>query len=189
MASESDFPFSELEAMFDPYLEFKIQGEQIAKRPDERTSVPLNGGGADIFYRAQMLQKGLDIVVEPNTEGLSSKLLDLGGASIRSILTQQAIEELNSEKWRHIFDQRLAVSTFMLSVFDKRSSEPRPYNERIIVSGNLQEFNNGNFEGHDTLVALFTTPRFIDPDGVSSDSIDRLAVPVLGIAEWCVSRT
>lgn len=183
MASEADFPFSELEAMFDPYLEFKIEGELQAKRPDPRTTVPLDKDETDPFYRAQMLQRTLDAFVEPTSVPILAPG-EIGNASLKSFVIEQTIDELNSDRWRPIFGQRLAIAAFMFTIIDRGSGGSHPYDDNVVVAGRFREFDKGTFHGQDTLVALFTNPRFIDPDAVNSKDIDHITVPVLGIGSW-----
>lgn len=184
MASEADFPFEALDFEVDPYLEFKIEGDRLARRPDSRTSVPLDQDGRDPFYQAQMFQKSFESLTEVGQDGPIVAKAGIVVTDIRDVVTQHSLEALNNdERWRGVFGQRLAVSAFMISIIE-RSSSPRFYDNTVLVAGKFQQFDHSSFRGRDTLIALFTDPRFIDPDAINASDIDHIAVPVLGIDKW-----
>lgn len=184
MASEADFPFDELDFQIDPYLEFKIEGDRLAARPDVRTKVPLDEDGRDPFYQAQMFQKSFESLVDLSTDIKGVFATDIAGNDLKNVVVQHSIEALNEdERWRGVFGQRLAVSAFMFSIIEHHAN-PRFYEDTVLVAGKFQQFDHTSFRGKDTLIALFTDPRFIDPDSVNNADIDQVVVPVLGIDKW-----
>lgn len=176
-ASESDFPFDELDKEFNQNLvdEFNGYAEQN-ERSRKVTLEPHDNN--DPMYQAQILAQELDL-----PQPFKSDPLYVPSVPVRDFLGTYAVEQLNSRYASDSIRRQLAISARNLRLI-KPDGKSNWWDEGAVVTGLFEGFDFLEARDGSTLFVLLDNPRFINPNYINEGYAKTVQVPVLGINEW-----
>jgi hypothetical protein len=143
----------------------------------------------DPFYLAQLraleLEKLVNYIdqVPVLTPGLPFEQDETASSELMGLT---ALQELNRLIKSGIRNNRLAISTFILTAIEHPSLKQYGHysDDEVVVSGVFTEFIFDNYGKERTLVVPLAQPRFLAPKFLQNMQLASVTMPVLGMSEW-----